>query len=85
VPKLQDLWSEIERSGSIPPRLVEPFVGGMAIALGLQPQVAILNDANKHVINFYRCLQQGLTNSLLMVNDAELYLQYRSTFNQSRY
>jgi DNA adenine methylase len=61
---------------------VEPFVGGMAIALGLQPQVAMLNDANKHVINFYRCLQQGLTNSLLMVNDAELYLQYRSAFNQ---
>jgi site-specific DNA-adenine methylase len=82
VPKLQDLWSEIERSGSSPPRLVEPFVGGMAIALGLQPQVAMLNDANKHVINFYRCLQQGLTNSLSMVNDAELYLQHRSTFNQ---
>jgi DNA adenine methylase len=78
VPKLQDLWSEIKYQ----PRLVEPFVGGMAIALGLQPQVAMLNDANKHVINFYRCLQQGLTNSLLMVNDADLYLQYRSTFNQ---
>jgi DNA adenine methylase len=78
VPKLQDLWSEIKYQ----PRLVEPFVGGMAIALGLQPQVAMLNDANKHVINFYRCLQQGLTNSLLMANDADLYLQYRSTFNQ---
>jgi DNA adenine methylase len=80
VPKLQALWSEIASVSQ--PRLVEPFVGGLSVALGLQPQVALLNDANQHVINFYRCLQQGLTNSLPMLNDAELYLQYRSTFNQ---
>jgi DNA adenine methylase len=54
----------------------------MSVALGLQPQVALLNDANKHVVNFYRCLQKGLTNSLPMLNDAEQYLAYRSTFNQ---
>jgi DNA adenine methylase len=80
VPKLQALWSEIDLVSQ--PRLVEPFVGGLSVALGLHPQVALLNDANQHVINFYRCLQQGLTNSLPMLNDAELYLQYRSTFNQ---
>jgi site-specific DNA-adenine methylase len=74
------LWSEIDLVSQ--PRLVEPFVGGLSVALGLHPQVALLNDANQHVINFYRCLQQGLTNSLPMLNDAELYLQYRSTFNQ---
>jgi DNA adenine methylase len=82
VPKLQELWSEIEANRSPTPRLVEPFVGGMAVALGLQPEVALLNDANQHVVNFYRCLQQGLTNSLPMINDAEQYLEYRSTFNQ---
>jgi DNA adenine methylase len=86
VPKLQELWSEIEadtlRDRSITPRLVEPFVGGMAVALGLQPQVALLNDANQHVVNFYQCLQAGLTNSLPMINDADQYLEYRSTFNQ---
>jgi DNA adenine methylase len=82
VPKLQELWSEIEADRAPTPRLVEPFVGGMAVALGLQPQAALLNDANQHVVNFYRCLQQGLTNSLPMLNDAEQYLEYRSTFNQ---
>jgi DNA adenine methylase len=86
VPKLQELWSEIEadtlRDRSITPRLVEPFVGGMAVALGLQPQVALLNDVNQHVVNFYQCLQAGLTNSLPMTNDADQYLEYRSTFNQ---
>lgn len=82
VPKLQELWSEIEGDRSITPRLVEPFVGGMAVALGLQPQVALLNDANQHVVNFYQCLQAGLTNSLLMTNDADQYLEYRSKFNQ---
>jgi site-specific DNA-adenine methylase len=82
VPKLQALWSEIADDRSPTPRLVEPFVGGMAVALGLQPPSALLNDANQHVVNFYRCLQQGLTNSLPMLNDAEQYLEYRSTFNQ---
>jgi DNA adenine methylase len=82
VPKLQELWSEIESDRSPTPRLVEPFVGGMAVALGLQPKVALLNDANQHVVNFYQCLQEGLTNSLPMTNDADQYLEYRSKFNQ---
>jgi DNA adenine methylase len=82
VPKLQELWSEIESDRSPTPRLVEPFVGGMAVALGLQPKVALLNDANQHVVNFYQCLQEGLTNSLPMTNDADQYLEYRSRFNQ---
>jgi DNA adenine methylase len=82
VPKLQALWSELGQDSAPLPRLVEPFVGGLSVALGLQPTSALLNDANQHVVNFYRCLQQGLTNSLPMLNDAELYLQYRSTFNQ---
>jgi DNA adenine methylase len=82
VPNLQELWSEIEADRSPTPRLVEPFVGGMAVALGLQPKVALLNDANQHVVNFYQCLQEGLTNSLPMTNDADRYLEYRSKFNQ---
>jgi DNA adenine methylase len=42
-------------------RLVEPFVGGMAVALGLMPEAAYLSDINPHLINFYRHLQDGLT------------------------
>jgi DNA adenine methylase len=49
-------------------RYVEPFCGGLAVALGLQPRRALLNDANPHLINFYRQLQQGLE---LTVQDAE--------------
>jgi DNA adenine methylase len=39
---------------------VEPFVGGMAVALGLMPEAAYLSDINPHLINFYRHLQEGL-------------------------
>ena len=35
-------------------RYVEPFCGGLAVALGLQPKRALLNDVNPHLINFYR-------------------------------
>ena len=35
-------------------RLVEPFCGGLAVALGLRPSRALLNDANPHLINFYQ-------------------------------
>ena len=41
-------------------RLVEPFTGGMAVALGLMPEAAYLSDINPHLINFYRYLQEGL-------------------------
>ena len=32
-------------------RLVESFCGGLAVALGLLPKRALLNDANPHMIN----------------------------------
>jgi len=38
-------------------RLVEPFCGGLAVALGLRPERALLNDVNPHLINFYRHLK----------------------------
>jgi DNA adenine methylase len=63
-------------------RLVEPFIGGMAIALGLRPTTALLNDANMHLINFYRWLKSGLVIDIRMENDKELYYQHRQRFNQ---
>lgn len=77
VPKLLPLWQPFQQC-----RLVEPFVGGMAIALGLRPQYALLNDINQHLINFYRCLQNGFKINLPMYNDHDLYYQYRQEFNQ---
>jgi DNA adenine methylase len=62
-------------------RLVEPFCGGLAVALGLRPQTALLNDANCHLINFYARLQNGLTPSIRMENDERLFYRYRDRFN----
>jgi DNA adenine methylase len=80
VPRLLRLWESIPPSSGV--RLVEPFVGGLSVSLGLQPQQALLNDINPHSIGFYRHLQQGLDITIEMVNDADIYYQQRARFNQ---
>ena len=55
IPHLRPLWEPHAHR-----RLVEPFCGGLAVALGLNPATALLNDANPHLVNFYRWLQRGL-------------------------
>lgn len=77
VPHLQPLW-EAHRHR----RLVEPFCGGLAITLGLLPERALLNDANPHLINFYRWLQRGLIIPWAMRNDREAYYEARERFNR---
>lgn len=54
----------------------------MAVALGLRPNAALLNDTNPHLINFYRWLQQGLVMTIPMENDKDLYYQHRQRFNE---
>ena len=44
VPYLRPIW---ESHGQR--RLVEPFCGGLAVALGLGPEKALLNDSNPHL------------------------------------
>ena len=80
VPSLQDLWYPHRQR-----RLVEPFVGGMAVALGLQPQQALLNDINPHLIHFYQWLQRGLDVGIEMANDRQLYYGHRQRFNDLIY
>ncbi len=77
VPYLRSLWRR--HAGC---RLVEPLCGGLAVALGLRPERALLNDINPHNINFYRWLQRGLRIELPMQNDEELYYLHRRRFNQ---
>lgn len=77
LPHLRPLWEQYTDH-----RLVEPFVGGMAIALGLGPLTALLNDVNAHLINFYRWLKCGLVIDIRMENDKELYYEHRQHFNQ---
>jgi DNA adenine methylase len=76
VPYLRPLWeSHTSR------RLVEPFCGGLAVTLGLSPSRALVNDANPHLINFYRWLQKGLRVDLQMENDESLFYKHRERFN----
>ena len=76
VPHLRHLWEPHSHR-----RLVEPFCGGLAVTLGLMPDRALLNDANPHLINFYRWLQRGLTIDLPMENQERLFYTHRERFN----
>ena len=61
---------------------MEPFCGGLAVALGLEPARALLNDRNAHLIAFYRWLQRGLTIDVRLANDERLFYRHRDRFNQ---
>ena len=63
-------------------RYVEPFCGGLAVVLGLQPKQALLNDINPHLINFYRHVQNGLEMRIRMRNDEKLFYRHRERFNR---
>lgn len=76
IPQLQPLWAAHRHR-----RLVEPFCGGLSVALGLRPARAVLNDANPHLINFYRWVQRGLTLELRLANDEALFYAQRARFN----
>lgn len=77
VPHLHPLWV-----GHSEKRLVEPFVGGLAVTLGLLPRRALLNDANPHVVNFYRWLKRGLEVDLPYENSREPYYAARTKLNE---
>lgn len=62
-------------------RLVEPFAGGLAVALGLLPQKALLNDINPHLINLYRWLKKGLVIEGKFEHNKKAYYRARKRFN----
>ena len=76
-PRLAALFEPYRKS-----RLVEPFVGGMAVSLGLQPRSALLADVNKHLIAFYQWLAEGQAASIAMRNDRAAFLRARKRFNR---
>jgi len=77
VPYLKEIYNTHRHR-----RLVEPFVGGLSVALGLMPEKALLNDINPHLINFYLWLKRGFYPRLEMKYDRELYYTYKNRFNQ---
>lgn len=81
VPHVAPLWQRFKGR-----RLVEPFCGGLAIALSLRPARAWLSDINPHVVNFYRWLKGGLEfeiamREIVMRNDEALFYRHRERFN----
>ena len=77
VPELAAVWKPFSQR-----RLVEPFCGALALTLGLAPERALLNDSNPHLIHFLSWLKRGLTITLWMENDEELYYAHRKRFNE---
>lgn len=77
VPHLKPIWDRFSDR-----RYVEPFCGGLAVALGLQPARALLNDINPHLVNFYRHVQKGMQPQLAMSNNERLFYKHRTRFNK---
>ncbi len=77
VPHLEKHWNRESHR-----RLVEPFCGGLAVALGLRPERALLNDINPHLVNYYRWLRHGLVLTLPMSNAEARYYTHRKRFNE---
>lgn len=76
VPRLREFYAPHAHL-----RFVEPFVGGLAVALGLNPGRALLCDVNPHLINFYRRLQRGFTIERALLNDQTHFYESRGRFN----
>lgn len=75
VPRLSEIYDPSKR-------LVEPFAGGLSIALGLQPSSALLSDINPHLINLYTQVKNGLTVHLEHINESSYYYSKRERFNE---
>lgn len=76
VPFVRPYWEAYKHH-----RYVEPFCGGLALALNFMPAHALLNDMNAHVINFYEQVQRGLSVQIETLNQREHYYQQRERFN----
>ena len=69
-------------------RYYEPFIGGGALLLDIQPERAIINDTNEQLINVYRQLKIDAEAVIDVVNkldtntcDKERYLSIREAYN----
>jgi DNA adenine methylase Dam len=63
-------------------RWVAPYCGGIGLELEIQPEEALLGDANYDLINFWSWVQSGLTitDSCKSVSEDDFYY-YRDKFN----
>lgn len=52
------------------------------MALGLRPELALLNDINVHAINFFLWLKKGLIITIPMKNESQEFYAHRERFNE---
>jgi DNA adenine methylase len=69
-------------------RYYEPFVGGGALLLDVQPENAVINDTNRQLLNVYRQIKENPEAVIAAVNvldsepcDKERYLLMRTHYN----
>lgn len=72
-------------------RYFEPFVGGGALFLSIQPQNAIINDINNELIHVYLCIKEQVDNLMTILSEIdalqtepykEYYYTMREKYNQ---
>ncbi len=54
VPTIASIIPEFEG------RWIEPFLGTGVVAFNMNPESAVLNDINPHIIRFYKSIQEGI-------------------------
>ncbi len=79
TPRIKEIYERFDN-----PRLVEPFVGGMAVTLEVLPERALLNDICLPIINLYHWVQKGLVefDYGLFIYEEDHYYRCRNFFNQ---
>ncbi|WP_210499012.1 DNA adenine methylase [Vibrio crassostreae] len=78
APFVDDLYRELQLKS-----VVEPFCGAGAVSLHIEPEFAILNDNNKHLINLYKWVRStGLHLTIDTTNSFENYIRNRDQFNR---
>lgn len=60
--------------------ICEPFAGGMAISLHIQPEKVLINDINLHLINMYKHIANGMKLNFKKNNIID-YEMAKSRFN----
>src|SRR5438270_9097783 len=82
---------ELEGSG----RWIEPFLGSGVVAFNIAPRKALLTDTNKHIITFYKKIQSGEIDGIIVKKklvemgrilekkEEKFYYEVRERFNET--
>jgi DNA adenine methylase len=73
---------------------IEPFMGSGVVLFNVQPKKAIAADSNKHIIRFYKDIQNDIINETIVKEyfsdmssklsfSAQIYYQMRDEFNRT--